>query len=55
MAIHKITSGKGAFINYHQGGVANEWLGIGPDSMTPPIGGGVDSMTPAPYPRNIGA
>ncbi len=27
-------------------GVTNKWYGIGPDSMTPPIGGGADSMTP---------
>ncbi len=32
-------SGKGATINYHQWGSL-----IGPDSMTPPIGEGADSM-----------
>ncbi len=56
---HSKPLNKGAFINYHQGGVASKWyrsgfydppppIGGGADSMTPPIRGGVDSMTPPP-------
>ncbi len=37
---------KGAFINYHQGWVADKWYGFGSVSTTPPYRRGADSMTP---------